>query len=94
MEVVKRYIDEYGFDTLVVTTSEGGRVSISNYGGSVDIGGISIMSPYGMGVSNYIRNKDDVDRHISSMRAIQWFDNSKQRIACTEFLESIRDTAQ
>lgn len=88
-----RGIDQtYNFEKLVINTQEGGRVTITNYGGQADIGYMSSVNPHGLGGSEYIRHKDAVANHIEHVKKTVWLTKHEKR-ACIDFLKVIYSTA-
>lgn len=88
-ETAKISTDEYGFRNLMVTPKDGGRISISHYGGESDIGYISSINKHGMGGSEYVRNLDDINNHSKGFMRTVWL-NAEEISTLILFLESFR----
>jgi hypothetical protein len=80
---------EYGFEEIKVTPIEGGRVVITKYGGTVDIGSKSSINPHGLGGSEWIRNQADIDNHINSIKRTVWL-NDEEKGALIQFLTDMK----
>lgn len=85
--MIKNEVVDY--PKLYITTEGGGRVTICNFSGTVDIGLYSSVNPHGLGGSSYIRNKDDIDNKIKSVKETVWLSEEEKK-ACIDFLEGMK----
>jgi hypothetical protein len=77
---IKRYIDDYGFDCLEVFASGGGHKNITFHGGFTDIASVTSSNGVGLGSSDYIRNVDDVQRHLNGVNQTVWLDEKEKEV--------------
>lgn len=95
--MISRETNEYGFDKITVEPAEGGRVTIVNFltgddneDKTSDIGLFSSINMHGLGGSNYIRNKEDIDNKINSVNDHVWL-NSAEKEALNSFLNEMKN---
>lgn len=86
------YTDENGFKIMELAAASGGRVVISNYGKEyvTDIGSVSSVNPNGLGGNDWVRNVEDIDRHIKDIENTRWL-NATEKHSCIEFLKGIAE---
>lgn len=91
--------EDYGFNEWEVRTDIAGHFSITDYRtihgepyteGSGDIGSVHVMSPYGMGFSEYIRPEaKNLDKLLAHVKHTVWL-NKEEKEYLVNALETFR----
>lgn len=81
---------ENGFEKLELNAQSGGRIVITNYKEeeNVDVGSVHLMNKNGLGMSQWIRNRESITSHIKDIERISWLNDEEKKIV-KEFLEEI-----
>ncbi|WP_427050392.1 hypothetical protein [Paenibacillus sp. TC-CSREp1] len=84
--------DSDGFKVAELAAVAGGRVVISDYGVEygTDIGSVSVVNSHGLGGNEWIRNVDDIERHVKDIEGTRWLSAEEKRV-CILFLRSIAE---
>lgn len=88
MTNIKAYTDEHGFECLEVNTSEGGRVTLTDFktesGKDIHLYS-SLMNPHGLGYSKNMYTNVDIDKAIKETHETIWLEEDEKE-SCIDFL--------